>query len=248
MALAPQKLDRRSVVKQVRDDLRDRIVRGELATGDQLPGEVDCAVAFGVSRATVRESYKLLEQEGLIFVRRGHGRYVSHNAQQQLTGSIALVRTVTEFLESSGYVVGTKVLSVETRAPTPWEAEELRLDGEARVVHLQRLRLGNGIPLVFSNATFAASLVNGRAEEMDWSGSVIAYLRTRGCRAVSAVMDVQAVTLPEEVAVAHDLELCRPWMLLTGGQLDADGRPFLLSRDYFRGDIRTLHIVQRTET
>ena len=53
MAVAPEKINRRPVALQVRDDLRRRVATGDLAGGDQLPPEIECAEAYGVSRATV---------------------------------------------------------------------------------------------------------------------------------------------------------------------------------------------------
>ncbi|MCK8669766.1 FadR/GntR family transcriptional regulator [Rhodococcus sp. NPDC003382] len=54
--------------------LRREIVRGELATGDMLPPEATLMEDFGVSRATLREAFRLLEAESLIQRKRGgHG-------------------------------------------------------------------------------------------------------------------------------------------------------------------------------
>src|SRR3954468_8844232 len=51
--------------------LRGRIVRGELAEGDNLPSEVELMAQFAVSRPTLREAFRILETEQLIVLRRG---------------------------------------------------------------------------------------------------------------------------------------------------------------------------------
>jgi GntR family transcriptional repressor for pyruvate dehydrogenase complex len=51
--------------------LRSQIVRGELKTGDTLPAEAGLMIQFGVSRPTLREAFRILETESLIYVRRG---------------------------------------------------------------------------------------------------------------------------------------------------------------------------------
>ena len=242
------RLDRSSLVMQVRNDLRRQVAAGDLKSGDRLPGEIECADAYGVSRATVREAFMLLEQEGLVRVRRGHGRYVLPHARQQLTGSVSLFRSMTDFLENQGYRVGTRILGVETRPSTPQEAAALNLPEAAEVVCLQRFRLGNGEPLVYSISVFDARIADGRAREMDWTGSVMAFMRSKGLRALSALNDVKAVTLPDDIARMNGLDQCTAWLLLTGTQFDDRGQPFLLSHDYIRGDVRSLHIVQRAET
>jgi GntR family transcriptional repressor for pyruvate dehydrogenase complex len=46
--------------------IETKIMDGEWALGSALPGEVALAEAFGVNRSTVRESIRVLEQEGLL--------------------------------------------------------------------------------------------------------------------------------------------------------------------------------------
>jgi len=50
----------------VSDQLRQRIVGGELRAGDALPIEADLSAQFAVHRSTVREALRQLEQEGLV--------------------------------------------------------------------------------------------------------------------------------------------------------------------------------------
>ncbi|WP_244892355.1 FadR/GntR family transcriptional regulator [Nocardia arizonensis] len=51
--------------------LRSEIVRGILKPGDTLPPELVLGSQFGVSRPTLREAFRILENESLIVVRRG---------------------------------------------------------------------------------------------------------------------------------------------------------------------------------
>ena len=55
----------------VADRLRRQIIRGELREGDSLPPEADLMAAYGISRPTLREAFRVLESEGLIDVHRG---------------------------------------------------------------------------------------------------------------------------------------------------------------------------------
>ncbi len=52
--------------KVVCEAIEQRIVRGDLRPGTQLPTEQELAEQFGVNRSTVREAIRQLEQEGLI--------------------------------------------------------------------------------------------------------------------------------------------------------------------------------------
>lgn len=55
----------------IADQLRRRIVRGDLRPGETLPPEIQLMEQFGVSRPTLREAFRILETETLIRVRRG---------------------------------------------------------------------------------------------------------------------------------------------------------------------------------
>lgn len=55
----------------IAETIRRRIVLGELKAGDALPSEADMMVEFNVSRASLREAFRVLEAEALIEVKRG---------------------------------------------------------------------------------------------------------------------------------------------------------------------------------
>jgi DNA-binding FadR family transcriptional regulator len=51
--------------------IRQRVVRGDLQVGDALPTEAALMTEFHVSRASLREAFRILEAESLIEVKRG---------------------------------------------------------------------------------------------------------------------------------------------------------------------------------
>lgn len=62
---------RRVVAAEVFDQLRARIVRGEIAKGAALPAERALAAMLRVNRNAVREGLKRLEQAGLVAIQQG---------------------------------------------------------------------------------------------------------------------------------------------------------------------------------
>ncbi|GAA2415720.1 hypothetical protein GCM10010191_27560 [Actinomadura vinacea] len=61
---------------QITDALRQRITEGTYAPGSQLPAEVALCAEFSVTRNTVRRALSTLQEEGLIKVHTGIGRFV----------------------------------------------------------------------------------------------------------------------------------------------------------------------------
>jgi GntR family transcriptional regulator len=64
-------------VERIASEIRDKIARGVLAPGARLPGVPQLQKEHEVAYQTARDVYGLLEDEGLVFSRRGKGTYVS---------------------------------------------------------------------------------------------------------------------------------------------------------------------------
>jgi GntR family transcriptional repressor for pyruvate dehydrogenase complex len=56
----------------------------DLKPGDRLPPERQLAIMFGVSRNSVREAIKSLEQYGVLISKPGAGTYIAENSQANL--------------------------------------------------------------------------------------------------------------------------------------------------------------------
>lgn len=61
-----------SIAEMVAEELRERIISGNLQEGDLLPPLDELIREFQVSRPSLREALRILETEGLIAVRRGN--------------------------------------------------------------------------------------------------------------------------------------------------------------------------------
>jgi DNA-binding FadR family transcriptional regulator len=69
-------VESRRLYRQVADQMRSLIERGEFVVGEKLPAERELAERLSVSRPTVREALIVLEVEGFVQIRMGSGVYV----------------------------------------------------------------------------------------------------------------------------------------------------------------------------
>jgi len=69
--------DTRKLYQQVASTIMGSIMSGKYKPGERLPSERDLAVAFKVSRPTIREAMIALEIRGLAETRHGSGIYVT---------------------------------------------------------------------------------------------------------------------------------------------------------------------------
>lgn len=122
--------------EQVAEQLRQLIIKGDLAPGDRLPVEGDLCAVFGVSRSTVREAVRALTARDLVHTVRGAtgGTFVSKTdplkVSQYLETSIGLMSSaegigVAEILEARELVEVPAARFASTRA-TPEQIGSLR--------------------------------------------------------------------------------------------------------------------------
>ncbi len=69
--------DARPLYLQIMDEVRRAIVVGSLRAEDPLPSVRELAAELVVNPRTVSQAYNELEREGVLYVRRGQGTFVS---------------------------------------------------------------------------------------------------------------------------------------------------------------------------
>jgi DNA-binding transcriptional regulator YhcF (GntR family) len=70
------------IYRQLLEQLKDDILAGKLLPGYKLPTVRDLAASTGISAGTIKHTYDVLEQSGLIKKARGSGSFVSSTRQQ----------------------------------------------------------------------------------------------------------------------------------------------------------------------
>ena len=116
--------------------------------GAALPSEARLAERFNVGRTTVREALKLVEQEGLIDVRHGSGRFARPHLSVERP--ISRYESVTELLRSLGYQPTNQIVAREVRDASRDERSALALPVRALVVALDRVRYAEGEAIICS--------------------------------------------------------------------------------------------------
>lgn len=100
---------------QVADLIRQRIARGALAEGHQVPTLDALVRAFDVARVTVRQAIKLLAEEGLLSPQ-GRGTFVTRRPRQERF--VSVFTTLSE-LSSDYQDTRPEVVNIEQAAKAP---------------------------------------------------------------------------------------------------------------------------------
>ncbi|SFS13949.1 GntR family transcriptional regulator [Yoonia litorea] len=117
---------------------------GRYSEREALPPERALSDQFGVSRDTMRKAIKLLEEQGYLVSRRGSGTFV---APKTLRSAQSSIDGWTDYSKRLGRRAGQKVLSVEIIAPPMAVAGLLSVTGGTSVVHVERVRYLDDLPL-----------------------------------------------------------------------------------------------------
>lgn len=166
---------RQGAAKACADQLRDAILRGELAAGSRLPPERNLAETLGVNRATVRIALHELEAAGLVAARQGSGYAVRDFRQQggpDLLGPLAdvarsqgtLPALAADLLLVRRKLAEGVLLRMAERAPTPRELTVL----EERISSMAELL--QGAPSIEAIANADLAVLDGLLEA---SGSAV---------------------------------------------------------------------------
>ena len=93
----------RSRPTTTRENLLAWIAKGKVRPGAQLPPEPQLAGELGVSRPTLREALRSLEDEGVVTRSRGSGTFLSH--RPRLRNNLDVNFGVTDAIRQSGMAI-----------------------------------------------------------------------------------------------------------------------------------------------
>jgi GntR family transcriptional regulator len=235
-----------SLSRSLRDDLLSWIARAELGPGAQLPPEPQLASELGVSRPTLREAMRTLEDEGLLMRTRGSGTFLVDRGR--VRNNLDANFGVTEAIRASGMRAGVERSSVARRSANAEDRERLGLRPDDEVLEIERVRTADGRPVVLSRDALPVRLFAGREAAIGRlsSGSIYDVLdRDLGVGIHHGV----ATFAPARAngAVASVLGVRRGALLLFLRQVDYDdeARPVLASDEYHVADAFEFMVVRR---
>lgn len=112
------------------EDIRDKIIRGELREGQKLPPQDKFAKSLGISRGTLREALHQLMFMGLIEMRQGDGTYIRSFSpvffMDSLSSTLLMDKSYTsELLNARLYIEG-EVAFLAAKNATKEEIQELK--------------------------------------------------------------------------------------------------------------------------
>jgi GntR family transcriptional regulator len=230
---------------QVYLDLKSRIATGEWRPGDRLPAERELALKYGCSLITVRHALGELAREQRIERTRGRGTFVlKPRIDRDFAGGLSFA----EEMERQGLVPETRLVASQIEPATEPVAHALGRDLGTPVVALERLRLGNGEPLLLERASLPADRFADLLTMDVERESLYDLLAKRfGTRVDHAREAIEPVLLASREARLLEVPRRTPALLVEGTAYAADDTPIEFARSYVRSD-RTRYYLDRSVT
>lgn len=236
------KSDNRHLYLQVIDRLKQDIEEGIYKEREKLPSEFDLAKHLGVSRATLREALRILEEENVIIRRHGVGTFVS--AKPLFTSGIEQLNSVTNMIKQAGMKPGTIFLSSLTQGPTEEDIRRFTCSADDDIVVLERVRTANGEPVVYCVDKIPVNILPETFSHDE--ESILNILEGEANRRITyAVAQIEPIGYHEKISPILECEPETALLVLKQMHFDEMDEPILYSVNYFKADKFSFHVLRK---
>lgn len=229
----------------VKEKIESIIKAKNLTPGSQLPTETKLANMIGVSRGTLREALRLLEEDGVTVSRHGVGTFV-RSRERLVRNPLEINYGATEIIESMGLRVGTTKMRIQRTEANTAISARLQIDVKSLIVVIQRVRTANGKPVVYTVDTIPEAVLGRTDLPEKFAGSLYTLLEEEYDQKVDHGIAIVAPT-SAGVEVAKKLRISTRSVVLLIDQVDynVENRPVLHSHEYWRNDLFQFTIFRK---
>lgn len=140
----------------------EKIASGAWQSGYKLLPERELCTEYGVSRITVRETLRLLEEQGLLYRRQGSGTFVQRKPVEQ---KLTKLYTLREHFQQQGIGSEASILEFSLYKADAAMAEKLAIPPGERVIKIVRLFLAAQTPYALETTYLPHRYFPGMNEE-----------------------------------------------------------------------------------
>ncbi len=195
---------------QLKQELKEKILKGDWKEGEKIPTEFDLMKTYKVSRATVRSAIDSLVLEGYLVKKHGVGTFVKRiRPSLGFEPLISLSYALETFnIHSKNTVIEKKYIDLDLKLK-----QNLRFRHTSKCLYLRRLRYVDEIPLAIEDSYFHPEIAS-IFDDKDLSKSIAKILVNETDISISKVEQIiipriaekeerSLLMLPEETQILH---------------------------------------------
>jgi GntR family transcriptional repressor for pyruvate dehydrogenase complex len=149
------------VFEQIAEQIEQRILNGELQSGDRLPTERELSEQFHASRTAVREAMKTLAQRGLVDMRPGRGTIVIDGTSQAMRLSMGLMMKVGQAGSSESLVEVREIIEPEIAGLAAVRATDEQIAAMREAVEIMDSKIHEADAYIAADNDFHRALATG---------------------------------------------------------------------------------------
>lgn len=220
--------------KQLANHLMDKTFIDNITNEfGRLPTERELSEKFNISRITVRQALKILEDEKIIKREQGKGTFLS---EEKITQSMIGSRSFSQVVKESGNIPGAKMLRAAIQLADEKDRETLILDGDAYVIAIERIRYINDRPSAYEISHFKQEYDFLLTKSFD-DDSIYEYIyKEKGFKFTEAKRTIEIVYADQEIAACLNLNKNDPLILIEAVTKDQYGSISHLAYEYLVAD------------
>jgi GntR family transcriptional regulator len=223
------------VADRLRANIADGTFRGALPSQDRL-----CEL-LEVSRPTIREAIRVLEQTGLLSSRQGAATVI--NYPPRVEAGFEELFSTSELLARGGLRPGTPFIDLRQTLAT---GGTFPVFAGRPVFVIERVRTANDVPFVSS----VDVIPDDGYDERDLrpavaDGSLVMWLEARGVGVRYARTALSAATAERPLDERLEVPPGTPLLSMEEVGYGVDDRPVYYSNDFYRCDVTQFHILRR---
>lgn len=236
------KNDNRHLYLQVIDYIKKQIDCGVFKEKEKLPSEFELSKKLGVSRATLREALRMLEEENIIIRRHGVGTFV--NSKPMFQSGIEQLSSVTDMIINAGKKPGTILLSSSIQQISKDDAIKLNRTDSDQVVSIERVRTADGEPVVYCVDNIPSIFF--KDDTIPHYESIFDLLHVEANIDISyAVTQIEPIGIHEKVSPILQCGPETSLLVLKQIHYNKEDLPIFYSTNYFRADQFVFHVVRK---
>ncbi len=229
-------LDAASIVplyKQLKNLILKDIKEGRYKPNQKIPTEKDFSELYQISRMTVRKALEQLVEEEVLAKKQGKGTFVQ---EPKIVEDLDNANSFTNLCKRNGKVPGGRTLRFMLAEPSDRDVKELKLEPGEQVIHVQRLRTADNVPVMLENLYFPGHLKNILTENLN-DTSLYQILQDKyGLRDEDFIMEIEMSECNNYEASLLEIKSGSPLILVRELIYDQYDHPLHRTKSLLRGD------------